>query len=181
MNRIHIPTSKHHIKHTTNGPKYHSSLESKYRSHAVRKLIDALEKNEPIPIFYILSAMYMLNKAWDEVFNQTFINCFKKSEISQKDAEEAINEEVDPFKGLGDEEFEDVEEDVMQTLNADLSVLKERFAEQIDTDITTDDYVNFDIEVTTSHARLTTADLIAKVIGTQQQTEADEENRRRRE
>lgn len=149
------------------------ALKAKYRSHAVRKLINALEKNEPIPKFSILSAMYMLKKAWDEVSNQTFTNCFKKSGISQKDAEKSINEEDDPFKGLGDE---DVEEDVIQTLNADLSVLKERFADQIDTDITTDDYVDFDIEVTTSHGRLTTADIIAEVTGTQQQNEAGEEN-----
>ena len=58
----------------------------------------------------------------------------------------------------------------------DLLVLKERFADQIDTDITTDDYVDFDIEVTTSHGRLTTADIIAEVTGTQQQNEAGEEN-----
>ena len=35
-----------------------------------------------------------------------------------------INEEDDPFKGLGDE---NVEEDAVQNLNADLSTLKEKF------------------------------------------------------
>ena len=78
----------------------------------------------------------MSKKAWNKVSNQTFINCIKISGISRKDAEKVIDEEDDPFNGLGDEKFEDVEEDVM-TLNADLSVLKERFADQIDTDITT--------------------------------------------
>lgn len=100
------------------------ALKAKYRSQAVRKLINALEKNEPIPKFSILSAIYMLKKTWDDVLNQTFTNCFKKSGISQKDAEKAINEEDNPFKGFGDEEVEDVEEDAIQTLNAYLSVLK---------------------------------------------------------
>lgn len=148
------------------------ALKAKYRSLAVSKLIKALEKKEPIPKFSILSAMYMLKKAWDDVSNKTFTNCFRKSGISQKDAARAINEEDDPFKGLGDE---DVEEDAIQTLNADLSVLKERFADQIDTDISSDDYVDFDIEVTTSHGKLTTAGIIAEVTGTQEEDEMDEE------
>ena len=53
------------------------------------------------PKFSILSAMYMLKKAWDDVSNQTFTNCFRKSGISQKDAAKAINEEDDPFKAVG--------------------------------------------------------------------------------
>ena len=36
------------------------ALKAKYRSLAVRKLILALEKKEPIPKFSILAAMYML-------------------------------------------------------------------------------------------------------------------------
>ena len=47
-------------------------LKAKYRSLAIRKLILALEKKEPIPKFSILSAMYMLKKAWDAISNQTF-------------------------------------------------------------------------------------------------------------
>ena len=42
-------------------------LKTKYRSLAVHKLILALEKKEPIPKFSILSAMYMLKKAWDAI------------------------------------------------------------------------------------------------------------------
>ena len=149
------------------------ALKAKYRSQAVRKLIKALEKKESIPKFSILSALYMLKKAWDDVSNQTFTNCFRKSGISEKDAEKAINEEDDPFKGLGDE---DVEEDAIQTLNADLSVFKERFADQIDADISIGDYVDFDIELTTSHGKLTTADIIAEVTGAQEEDEKEEED-----
>ena len=64
--------------------------------------------------------MYTLKKAWDEVSNQTFTNCFKKSGIWQN--------------------------------------------------------IAFDTEVTTSHGRITTADLIAEVTGTQKQNKADEGN-----
>ena len=109
------------------------ALKAIYRSLAVRKLILALEKKEPILKFLILSAMYMLKKAWDAISNQTFTNCFRKSGISEKDAEKAVNDEEDPFKGLEDD---DVEEDSVQTLGVDLSILKERFAD-------------FDMEVST--------------------------------
>ena len=61
-------------------------LKAKYRSLAVRKLILALEKKEPRPKFSILSAMYMLKKAWDAILNQAFTNCFRKLGISEKDA-----------------------------------------------------------------------------------------------
>ena len=149
------------------------ALRAKYRSLAVRKLVLALEKKEPIPKFSILSAMCMLRKAWDAVSNQTFTNCFRKSGISQKDAEKVINEEDDPFMGLGDE---DVEEDAVQTLNADLSTLKEKFADQIDADISLDNYIDFDIEVTTSHGILTNAEIIAEVTGTQEDDDLNEQN-----
>ena len=38
------------------------ALKAKYRSLAIRKLILALEKKEPIPKCSILSAMYMLTR-----------------------------------------------------------------------------------------------------------------------
>ena len=111
------------------------ALKVKYRSVAVRKRILVLEKKETIPKFSILSAMYMLKKAWDAISNQTFTNWFRKSGISEKDAEKTMNDEEDPFKGLEDD---DVEEDPVQTLGADLSILKERFADQIVADISLD-------------------------------------------
>ena len=95
------------------------ALEVKYRSLAVRKLILVLEKKEPIPKFSILSAMYMLKKALDAISNQTFTNCFRKSGISEKDAVKVMNNEEDHFKVLGED---DVEEDPIQTLGADLSI-----------------------------------------------------------
>ena len=127
------------------------ALKAKYRSLAIHKLILALEKKELIPTFSILSAMYMLKKAWDAISNQTFTNCFRKSGISEKDAEKAMNDEEDPFKELEDD---DVEEDPVQTLGAEISILKERFVDQIDADISLEEYVDFDIKVSTSHGKL---------------------------
>ena len=112
----------------------------------------------------------MLKKAWDAISNKTFTNCFRKLGISKKDAEKAMNDEEDPFKGLEDD---DVEEDVVQTLGADLSILKERFADQIDTDISLDEYVDLDIEVCTSHCKLTNAEIITEVTGTQEDNSED--------
>ena len=45
------------------------ALKVKYHSLAVCELILVLEKKEPIPKFFILSAMYMLKKAWDAIWN----------------------------------------------------------------------------------------------------------------
>ena len=67
-------------------------------------------------------------------------------------------------------------EDVVQTLGADLSILKERFADQIETDISLDKYVDFDIEVSTSHCKLTNAEIIAEVTGTQEENSEDKES-----
>ena len=84
-----------------------------------------------------------------------------------------MNDEEDPFKGLEDD---DAEEDPVQTLGADLSILKERFADQIDADISLDEYLDFDIEVSTSHGKLTNAEIIAEVTGTQEDNSDDEES-----
>ena len=109
----------------------------------------------------------MLQKAWDAISNQTLTNCFRKSGISE-DAEKAMNDEEDPFKGLEDD---DVEEDAAQTLGADLSILKERFTDQIDADAEYDDF-----EVSTSQRKLANAEIIAEVTKTQQDNSDDEES-----
>ena len=84
-----------------------------------------------------------------------------------------MNDEEDPFKGFEDD---DVEEYPVQTLGADLSILKERFADQTDADISLDEYVNFDIKVSTSNGKLTNAEIIAEVTGTQEDNSDNEES-----
>ena len=105
------------------------ALEAKYHSLAVRKLILALEKKEAIPKLSILSAMYMLKKSWDAISNQIFSNCFRKSGISEKDAEKAMNGEEDPFKRVW--RLRCRRRSSLDS-GADLSILKARFADQID-------------------------------------------------
>ena len=101
---------------------------------AVRKLIAALEKKNPLTTISILSAMTMLEKAWNAVSNKTFTNCFKKAGISEKEVEKVLNDEDEPFAGLNE-----IEEDTVQSLEVNLAVLKEKFGDQIDADITSDD------------------------------------------
>ena len=84
---------------------------------AVRKLITSLEKKNLLPTISILSAMTVLEKAWNAVSNKTFTNCFKKAGISEKEVEKVLNDEDDLFAD---------EEDTVQTLEANLAVLKEK-------------------------------------------------------
>ena len=134
------------------------ALKAKYRSLAVRKLIAALEKKNPVPTISILSAMTMLEKTYNAVWNKTFTNCFKKAGISEKEVEKVLNDEYDPIAGLAE-----IEEDTVQTLEANLAVLMEKFTDQIDADITCDDYIDFDIEVITSHGKLTNQEILAEI------------------
>ena len=94
--------------------------------------------------------MTMLEKVWNAVSNKTFTNCFKKAGISEKEVEKILNDKNDPFADLGE-----IEENTIQTLEANLALLKEKIGDQIDADITSEDYIDFDIEVITSHGKLT--------------------------
>ena len=104
------------------------ALKAKYRSLAVRKMIKALDEKASIPKFSILTAMFMLRKAWDDIADQTFTNCFRKSGISQRDAEKAINEDDDPFRCLASSEEE---EDPIPARDAELSYIKRKFPDHI--------------------------------------------------
>ena len=74
--------------------------------------------------------MIKLAKAWNAVSHKTFTNCFKKAGISEKEVEKVLNDEVDLFAGL-----DEIEEDTVQTLEANFAVLKEKFGDQIDANI----------------------------------------------
>ena len=69
-----------------------------------------------------------------------------------------LNDEDDSFAGL-----DEIKEDTVQTLEANLAVLKEKLGDQIDADITSDDYIDFDIEVITSHGKLTNQEILAEI------------------
>ena len=106
-------------------------LKAKYRSLAVRKLIAAVEKKNPVPTISIFSAMPMLEKECDAVSNKTFTNCFKKAGISEKEVEKVLNGEDDSFAGL-----DDIERDTAQTLETNIAVLTDKFGDQNDAAIT---------------------------------------------
>ena len=99
--------------------------------------------------------MTILAIAWNAVLNKTFTNCFKKAGISEKEVEKVLNGEDVSFDGL-----DEIEEDTVQTLDANLAVLKERFG---DADITSDDYFDFDIQVLTSREKLTNQEILAVI------------------
>ena len=60
------------------------SLKAYYKSLSVRKLIEAIEKNKPLPAFSILDAMRMLDVVWGKVTKETVVNCFAKAGISKE-------------------------------------------------------------------------------------------------
>ena len=113
--------------------------------------------------------MIMLSKAWNAVSNTTFTNCFKKAGISEEAAESALNDEDDPCAGLE-------EEDSLKTLESDLVYLKEKFGEQIDTDITLDEYIDFDHDVSTTHGKLSDREILAEIIGRQEEDSDEDED-----
>ena len=86
------------------------SLNTRYLSLAAIQQITAFEKEKEIQNFSILTAIFLLTKAWNSIPDQTFINCFKKSGIS----DEMKNDEDDPFCGLN------VKEDVIETYLKDV-------------------------------------------------------------
>ena len=76
------------------------SLKAYYRSLSVQKLIEAIEKNKPLPEFFILDAMRMLDVAWGKVTKDTDIICFAKACISKEKQVKSLSEADDPFKDL---------------------------------------------------------------------------------
>ena len=76
------------------------SLKAKYRRKIIRRLIRAVDTKKAFPKTSILDAMQLLQSSWSEVSETTVKNCFRKAGISEEVAEEAINEQDDPFKDL---------------------------------------------------------------------------------
>ena len=60
-------------------------------------LIEAIDKNKPIPTFSILDAMKMLDMAWEIIPKQVIVNCFSKAGISEDKQEAAIRVDDYPF------------------------------------------------------------------------------------
>ena len=72
--------------------------------------------------------------------------------------ERVRDDEDDPFVSLAD-----IEQDIAQALEADLTVLKKKNGDQADLKITLDEFIDFDIEVATTHGRLTNQEILADI------------------
>ena len=81
--------------------------------------MSALEKTEPMPTISILSAIIKLTKPRHVLPNKTFTNGFKVAGISEKEVGRICDEEGDLFSSL-----DDIDEDTVQTVTADLAVFK---------------------------------------------------------
>ena len=97
--------------------------------------------------------------------------CFKKAGISERELEKLLNDEDDPFAGL-----DEIDEDTVQTMEANLAALKEEFGDQTDAHITSDDYIDFDIVVITTHGKLTNQEILAEINDVNEESDVEEEN-----
>ena len=143
------------------------ALKAKYRSSAVKRLLYCLEKRKKMPKFSILTAMTMLNNAWNSIPDRIFLNCFKKSGISVESVEKALNDDDDPFASL------DIEEDVIEDLQSDLEIMRGKF--NIEVDVNATDLVDIDSEVCVSDA-LSDADIIDGIMGHDYESENDDDD-----
>ena len=141
------------------------SLKAKYRSLAVKKQIQNLEKKSELPKFSILTAMTMLRKAWDSIPNKRFTNCFKKAGISTEAMERALNDEDDPFADL------EVEENFVNDLEEDLATMKDKF--RVDCKMTAEELVDIDFQISIT-GTLSDAEIIAEISGNSANSSDDE-------
>ena len=72
--------------------------------------------------------------------------------------ERVRDDKDDPFAGL-----DDVEEDAVQILGGALTILKEKFGDQFDLNITADEYIDFEIEVATTQEWLSNQEILADI------------------
>ena len=72
--------------------------------------------------------------------------------------ERVRDDKDDPFAGL-----DDVEEDAVQILGGALTILKEKFGDQFDLNITADEFIGFDIEVATTQEWLSNQEILADI------------------
>ena len=74
------------------------SLKAHYRVLFVPKLIDAIEKEKPLPGFSVFDVVQILDVAWGKVKAETIYNSSAKAGISKKKQANAVLDADDPFK-----------------------------------------------------------------------------------
>ena len=106
--------------------------------------IDIKLGKKAMPAISIVCAMIWLSKAWLTLPDKIFTNCFRKCGVSVEAASSAIADDDSPFIGL-----EEDEKDVVKTLATNLNFLRTNYSDQVDTDLATDEYIDFDRELST--------------------------------
>ena len=95
--------------------------------------------------------MQLLTSAWSEVSEATIKNCFRKAD---KLAEEAINNQDDPFKNLSAEELE-------ETINE----FRERLPDEVAEDLNAAVLLDIDAELSIREDKPSDPEIFAKVRG----------------
>ena len=129
---------------------YFRSLKVKYRSLVICKIIRVVDKDKQLSRTAILKAMMMLKKAWGEVNEQTFRNCFQRSGISLEAQEGTMDDHDDPFKGMVDD-GEDIS--VVDELEFDLNQFCKARPDLAPENLDADGLIDFDREVATNEFR----------------------------
>ena len=106
-----------------------------------------------LPQTSILDAMQLLQSAWSEVSGLTIKNCFRKSGISEKSAEQAINKEDDPFK------------DITADLEETITELGERVPEEAPEALNVTDILDTDAKLSTDGEKPSGAEIITEIRG----------------
>ena len=77
-------------------------LKAHYRKRIVRVILTHLNQDKPTHIISLLKAMHLLVSGWNDFSKETVIDCFWKTNISEKDQMNKVNDVVDPFKELNE-------------------------------------------------------------------------------
>ena len=136
------------------------SLKTKYRRKIIKRLIRAVDMKKNLPQTLVLDAMQLLQSAWSEVWELTIKNCFRKSGISEKSAEQAINEEDDPFK------------DITADLEDIITELREQLLEEALEELNTTDLLDVDSELSTNGVEII-AEIRGEVPDDEDETDID--------
>ena len=115
--------------------------------------------------------MMWLSKAWMTFPDETFTNVFRKCKVSEEVAASAIADDDNPFARL-----EEYEEDAVNTLATDLNFLTTNCSDKVDTDLSIDEYIDFDRELSTNQSILTDKDIIHEVLGNSTDVSSDEDD-----
>ena len=99
------------------------------------------------------------SKAWNTLPDKTCINCFCTCGISEEVVASATADDGNLFAGL-----EEDTEDAIKTSLQFLQIQKTSFESQDDGELTIDDYIGFDQELSTKQSTISDKDIIHEVI-----------------